>query len=64
MNDPDLSPPPYRIIWVDLELEGWCLDDEKWPVLRTISICKEWFTVEFHSMVIDLYGDPLVDDGI
>jgi hypothetical protein len=27
----------YQAIF-ELELEGWCLDDEKWPVLRTLSI--------------------------
>ncbi len=46
----------------EMELEGWCLDDEKWPSIRTLGVFLEWFTVEFHSMVIDLSGDPLVDD--
>ncbi len=51
----------YETIF-ELELEGWCLDDEKWPSIRTLGVFMEWFTVEFHSMVIDLCGDPLVDD--
>ena len=51
----------YETIF-EMELEGWCLDEEKWPVPRTLAIFKDWFTVEFHSMVIDLCGDPLIDD--
>lgn len=51
----------YNFIF-EMELEGWCLDEEKWPPIRTLSVFLEWFTVEFQSMVIDLCGDPLVDD--
>lgn len=50
----------YETIF-ELELEGWCLEDEKWPSIRTLGVFLEWFTVEFHSMVIDLSDDPLVD---
>jgi len=53
----------YETIF-ELELEGWCLDEGKWPNLRTLAIFKEWFTVEFHSMVIDLCGDPLIEDEL
>lgn len=53
----------YETIF-ELELEGWCLDEAKWPVPRTLAVFKEWFTVEFHSMVIDLCGDPLIDDQL
>ncbi len=51
----------YQTIF-EMELEGWCLDDEKWPAIRTLAVFLEWFQVEFHSMVIDLCGDPLVED--
>lgn len=53
----------YETIF-ELELEGWCVDENKWPSMRTLGVFKEWFTVEFHSMVIDLCGDPIVDDEL
>ena len=53
----------YETIF-EMELEGWCLDENRWPSMRTLGVFMEWFSVEFHSMVIDLCGDPLVDDEL
>lgn len=45
------------------ELAGWHQLEEDWPVDRTYAMFQQWFSVEWHSVVIDLCGDPLVDDG-
>ena len=44
------------------ELDGWHTDGEAWPKNRTLAMFKRWFTIEMHSTVEDLCGDPLVDD--
>ena len=46
-----------------MELAGWHQLEEDWPANRTYTMFREWFTVEWHSLVIDLCGDPLKDDG-
>ena len=45
------------------ELANWHQLEEDWPGDRTYAMFQQWFTVEWHSVVIDLCGDPLVDDG-
>ncbi len=47
----------------EMELAGWHQLEEDWPANRTYTMFREWFTVEWHSLVIDLCGDPLKDDG-
>lgn len=44
------------------ELEGWCLDQATWPEDRSVAVFKEWFTAEWHTVIEDLCGDPLLDD--
>ena len=36
------------------ELNGWITDESVWPKARDLKTFKEWFHVDFHSMVIDL----------
>jgi len=36
------------------ELNGWNTDESAWPKTRDLKTFKEWFHVDFHSMVIDL----------
>ena len=38
------------------ELNGWISDESAWPKTRNLETFKEWFHVDFHSMVFDL-GD-------
>jgi hypothetical protein len=38
------------------ELMGWWTDESAHPALRSLKMFKEWFSVEFHSSVVDL-GD-------
>jgi hypothetical protein len=38
------------------QLRGWWTDETTYPANRTLQKFREWFDVEFHSMVFDL-GD-------
>ena len=51
----------YDIIF-EMELEGWHLDESAWPVDRTFKKFRDWFAIEFHSVVEDLCDFPIVDD--
>ncbi len=42
-------------------LEGWLLDDSMWPKNRTFQMFREWFEVETHAMLADLYQDEAID---
>lgn len=44
-------------------LGEWVLDETAWPQKRTLSMFREWFGIELHSMAWDLADEPLsVDD--
>ena len=51
----------YDIIF-EMELEGWWTDESHWPADRDLSLFKQWFHYEFHSVVVDLVDGPLIDD--
>lgn len=51
----------YDIIFED-QLADWCTDSANWPKIRDLSTFKEWFNIEFHSLVLDLVGLPLEDE--
>src|SRR5262245_37013068 len=49
------------------ELWSWYTDEDLWPVGRDAAMFREWFEVEFHSLVFDVVGDiPLkhIDYGL
>ena len=41
------------------QLNGWWGDPEAWPSKRDLKTFKEWFEVEFHSVVFDLIEKPI-----
>ncbi|MCB1696326.1 MAG: hypothetical protein KDI10_14210 [Halioglobus sp.] len=51
----------YDIIF-EMELEGWHLDETAWPEDRTFRKFRDWFEIEFHSVVADLCDFPMIDD--
>ena len=51
----------YDIVF-ELELEGWWTDETDWPSHRDLEMFKQWFDVEFQSMIQDLTDEPLIDD--
>jgi len=44
------------------QLDGWWQDEKNWPVKRDFRTFKQWFDVEFHSVVIDIVDADLIDE--
>lgn len=44
------------------ELNDWCTDENRWPQHRTHKLFTEWFSVEVHSMVLDLEEGPVTKE--
>ena len=38
----------------DHMLNEWVTDEETWPKKRSLKMFRQWFTIEYHSMVWDL----------
>ena len=51
----------YKALF-EAELEGWYTDPKLWPRKRTLAVFREWFTVEYHSVIVDTVGGELYDD--
>jgi hypothetical protein len=43
-------------------LEAWIVDESTWPQKRTLKMFREWFDVEYRSMVWDMGNEPFVID--
>ncbi len=52
----------FEVIFEE-ELGGWHTDQSAWPENRTFEKFREWFSLEFHSVVEDLCGYEVVDDN-
>lgn len=46
----------------ETELGGWWTNMDDWPRNRTLAMFKDWFSVEFHTIVEDLLDAPLLDE--
>lgn len=40
-------------------LESWILDKAEWPKKRTLKMFREWFDIEYKSIVWDMGTEPL-----
>jgi hypothetical protein len=43
-------------------LFSWFVDERMWPERRTLGMFRQWFEVQYHSMVWDVSGDSIVHD--
>jgi len=43
-------------------LGGWLRDKKLWPEDRTFKMFEEWFEVQTHTSVIDIYLDEAIED--
>ncbi len=41
-------------------LESWILDESEWPQKRSLKMFREWFDVEYKSVVWDMGTEPLI----
>lgn len=46
----------------EFELGKWIIDDQLWPKNRTLKLFREWFDIEYQSMVWDLGSEPLATE--
>jgi hypothetical protein len=45
------------------QLDSWHADRERWPEIRDLDVFFQWFTLEFHSVVLDaMHARILRDD--
>jgi hypothetical protein len=44
------------------ELKGWYTDENLWPKKRDLRLFREWFDVDYHSVIEDTVGLPIEDD--
>ncbi len=51
----------YKALF-EAELGSWYTDPGLWPSKRTLKLFKEWFNVEYHSVIEDTVGGELYDD--
>jgi hypothetical protein len=51
----------FRILF-EYELASWCTDAACWPEDRSFEAFQRYFTVQFHSMVVDLGEEPITSD--
>ena len=52
----------YKEIFEE-ELNSWITDESAWPKKRDLKTFKEWFHVDFHSIVFDLSDeDYLIEE--
>ena len=42
-----------------VQLSMGCTDETRWPVDMSYDMFRRWFDVEFHSMVIDPFENPI-----
>ena len=45
----------------DVMLEAWLVDKSMWPENRTYEMFLDWFDVETHAMLVDVYQDEGID---
>lgn len=41
-------------------LESWILDETEWPQKRSLKMFREWFDIEYKSIVWDMGTEPLI----
>ena len=52
----------YEEIFED-QLCAWYTDRECWPQDRSFAVFRRWFEWQWHSMVVDLSGEPLIREA-
>ena len=53
----------FHTIFED-QLNGWWRDQTAWPTPRSLGTFKRWFDCQFHSMLLDLTDEPLIEEDV
>ena len=48
----------------DDQLDGWWRDRTMWPTPRSLDVFTRWFDCQFHSTLLDLTDEPLIEEEI
>ncbi len=43
-------------------LDGWYQDNSLWPKVLGAELFETWFTIEYHSMVVDTIDEPVLKE--
>jgi hypothetical protein len=43
----------------EFQLSAWTEDESAWPADRTLTMFREWFRVDIHSVVVDVGDDDI-----
>ena len=46
------------------QLNGWWRDQTTWPTPRSFGTFTSWFDCQFHSTLLDLADEPLIEEYI
>jgi hypothetical protein len=46
------------------QLVGWWRDRTTWPTSRSLATFSRWFDCQFHSTLLDLTDEPLVEEHV
>jgi hypothetical protein len=49
----------WRMIFEHV-LESWIIDEAEWPKKRSLKMFREWFDIEYKSIVWDMSSEPLI----
>jgi hypothetical protein len=64
-DDDDEFESILRVIYAGIfehQLYGWHTVESAWPKKRSFEIFREWFQIEYHTVIEDLVAGPLLDD--
>ena len=45
------------------QLAGWFTDESAWPADRSFDVFCRWFNFQYHSMLVDLCDELLIDES-
>jgi len=51
----------FRTIFEN-QLDGWWRDRATWPSSRSFGMFGQWFDCQFHSTLLDLADEPLIEE--
>ena len=70
IKDEDADGPEAIAQWIKMnyealfekELKCWYTDENLWPKKRNLELFREWFDVDYHTVIEDTVGLPIKDD--
>jgi len=47
-------------VWIfEFQLGAWTDDESAWPPVRDLKSFRDWFTIDIHSVVVDMADDDI-----